>query len=317
VFEGHGAASELIRVYTQALAEGTLTMRTTLTFSPDWRALGHAPTAAFVDAWAGWLTGRSFGNDLLKLSGLHCGLGRQPADEVRASVAPYTGWAGFNYTDGLPRAELKDVLVRCAANDVRVVMIRRPETLDLYEEVDKVVPLRGKRWVMAHIASLSKRDVERVARMGLVLTTHTNATLYKALHLEAQRLPPERHGEITPLKSLLDAGVKVSLATDNVPISLFLPISQTIARRSVVTGERVAPEQALSRTEALRCATANGAYLTFDEDRKGTLQAGKLADLAVVSADPLAVPEPEIAKITSLMTMVGGKAVHEVPNWAG
>ena len=58
------------------------------------------------------------------------------------------------------------------------------------------------------------------------------------------------------------------------------------------------------------------AYLTFDEDRKGTLEPSKLADLAVLSADPLTVEETRIADITSLMTMVGGKIVHEAANWS-
>ena len=74
--------------------------------------------------------------------------------------------------------------------------------------------------------------------------------------------------------------MKVSLATDNVPISLFLPIWQAVARTSYQTKQRVAPGEALSRADALRCATTNGAYLTFDEDKKGSLEPGKLADLA-------------------------------------
>jgi predicted amidohydrolase YtcJ len=65
---------------------------------------------------------------------------------------------------------------------------------------------------------------------------------------------------------------------------------------------------------ALRCATANGAYLTFDEDKKGTLQPGKFADFAVLSADPLTVQETKIADIVSEMTVVGGKIVYETPN---
>ncbi len=66
-----------------------------------------------------------------------------------------------------------------------------------------------------------------------------------------------------------------------------------------------------------RCAArpSNGAYLTFDEDKKGSLEAGKLADLAVLSADPLTVEEGRLAEIRSLMTMVGGRMVHETPNW--
>ena len=82
-------------------------------------------------------------------------------------------------------------------------------------------------------------------------------------------------------------------------------------------GRRVAPGQALTRAEALRCATADGAFLTFDEEKKGTLQPGKFADLAVLSADPLTVTEAGIADIKSLMTMVGGRVVHETPNWSG
>src|SRR5258705_7260209 len=130
--------------------------------------------------------------------------------------------------------------------------------LDLYDEVDREIPLKGRRWVISHISTVSPRDIERIVRMGLVLTTHTNNYLYKGLQAQAQRLPPERHGEIVPLRSLLDAGVKVSLATDNVPVSLFLPVGQTIERTSYQTGQRVAPHEALTRAEALRCATMNG-----------------------------------------------------------
>ncbi len=316
VFEGHGAATELLRTYKQAERGGTLTMRTALAFSPNWQAAGGAPLGSFVEAWAGWLGEPGFGNDWLKMSGLYVHVGREAADDVRARAAPYTGWAGFNSNHGLPRDQAKELLLQCAANDIRAVMIGS-SNLDLYDEVDREIPLKGRRWVISHISTISPRDIERIVRMGLVLTTHTNNYLYKGLHAQAQRLPPERHGEIVPLRSLLDAGVKVSLATDNVPVSPFLPIWQTVARTSYRSKERVAPAEALSRADALRCATANGAYLTFDEHKKGSLETGKLADLAVLSADPLTTEESSIADIRSLMTMVGGRIVHETPNWLG
>jgi predicted amidohydrolase YtcJ len=317
IFEGHGAATELIRVYKETYAKGALTMRTTLVFSPDWNAVGRAPLGSFIDAWAGWLGGPGLGNAWLKMSGVNVSIGYDAADDVRAMAAPYTGWAGFNYANGLPRDQLKDVLVRCAANDIRTVMIHRPGVLDLYDEIDRIVPLKGKRWVVAHINTITPSDIERIVRMGLVLTTHTNNSLYKALDTLARQMPPERHREIVPLRSLLDAGVEVSLATDNAPASLFLPIWQTVARTSFRSGRRVAPEEALTRADALRCATANGAYLTFDEDNRGSLQPGKLADLAVLSADPLTVEQEKIADIVSRMTMVGGKVVYEAPNSSG
>jgi predicted amidohydrolase YtcJ len=316
VFEGHGVATELLRVYKQAQQEGALTMRATLAFSPNWSAAGNAALGPFVEAWAGWLGEPGFGNDWLKTGGLYVHVGREIADDVRASVAPYTGWAGFNSNHGLPRDKAKELLIHCARNDIRAVMIGSGN-IDLYEEVDREIPLNGRRWVISHISTISPRDIERVLRMGLVLTTHTNNYLYKGLDAQAKRLPPERHSEIVPLRSLLDAGVKVALATDNVPVSLWLPVWQTIARESYQTKQRVAPAEALSRADALRCATANGAWLTFDESKKGWLEVGKLADLAVLSADPLTVEEASIANTTSLMTMVGGRIVHKTKNWLG
>ena len=316
VFEGHGASTELLRTYKQAHREGALTMRAALAFSPNWQAAGAAPLGPFVEAWAGWLGEPGFGNDWLKMSGLYVHAGREAAAAVRARAAPYTGWAGFNSNHGLPRNQAKQLLLHCAANDIRAVMIGS-SNLDLYDEVDREIPLQGRRWVISHISTIPPRDIERIVRMGLVLTTHTNNYLYKGLHAQAQRLPPERHGEIVPLRSLLNAGVKVSLATDNVPVSPFLPIWQTVARTSYQTNERIGAGEALSRADALRCATVGGAYLTFDENKKGSLEVGKLADLAVVSADPLVTEESSIPDTHSLMTMVGGRIVHETPNWLG
>jgi predicted amidohydrolase YtcJ len=169
--------------------------------------------------------------------------------------------------------------------------------------------------VLGHISTLSPRDIERVVRMGLVITTHTNRYIFKEGHLLQKRLPPERHTEIAPVRSLVDAGVGVALATDNVPVSLFWPVWQTISRMNRYTDQPVVPEQALTREQAVRCATLNGAYLTFDEGKKGSLEAGKLADLAVLSDDPMTVEEANIREISARMTMVGGRIVYESPGW--
>ena len=130
-----------------------------------------------------------------------------------------------------------------------------------------------------------------------------------------QRLPPERHDEIVPLRTLIEAGVHVSLGTDNVPVTLFAPIWHSIARRSRYVGEPVAAGQGLSREQAIRAATIDGAYLTFDEHRKGSLEPGKLADVAVLDADPLTVAENKIRDIRAVMTMVGGRVVYAGEEW--
>ncbi len=316
IFEEHGAATELLRAYKDAYRAGTLSMRTSLVLSPDWKAAGDISISRFVQAWAGWLGEPALGDDYLKMTGMFVDIGQTAANDLRAQSAPYTGWAGFNYDTGLSREKVKELLLACAYNDIRAVAIW-PAMIDLFEEVDREVPLNGRRWVLGHISALSPRDIERVARMGLVITTHTNRYIFKEGHLLQKRLPPERHAEIAPIRSLVDAGVSVALATDNVPVSLFWPVWQTVSRMNRYTNQPVVPEQALTREQAIRCATFNGAYLTFDESKKGSLEAGKLADLVVLSDDPMTVEETNIREISARMTMVGGKIVHESPGWHG
>lgn len=319
VFEEHGVANEVIRAYKDAYRDGALTMRSALAFSPDWKAAGNAPLGPFIEAWAGWLGEPALGDDWLKVTGLYVNIGKRLSDDLRASAAPYTGWSGFNYDTGLPRERLKEVLLQLAANDIRAIcnVNISPGLIDLLSEVDREVQLKGRRWVVGHISLLSPKDIEKIVQMGLLVTPHTNEFIYKEARAAQAKLPPDRQRENTPLRDLLDAGVKVGLVTDNVPVSMFWPIWQSIARQDRVTNERVSPEQALTRVEALRCATYNNAFLTFDEGRKGSLEPGKLADLAVLSADPLTVEEIGIRDIKSLMTMVGGRIVYETPNWFG
>lgn len=314
IFEEHGAATELLRAYKDAYREGALKMRSTLVISPNWQVIGEVSYQRFVEAWGGWLGEPGFGDARLKTGGLFVDIGRDAANDLRATASPNTGWAGFNYDTGLPRERVKEVLIACAQNDIRAVGIW-PNILDIYDEVDREIPLNGRRWVLGHISTLSPFDIDRIARMGLVVTTHTNRYIFKEGHLLQKKLPADRHNEIEPLRALVDAGVKVAFATDNVPVSLFWPIWQSVARINRYTNEPVALDQALSREEALRCATWNGAYLTFDEDRKGSLETGKLADLTVLDADPLAVTDTNIRDIASLMTMIGGEIVYRRSGW--
>jgi hypothetical protein len=310
IFEEHGAAGELLRAYKDAYRDGSLTMRTALVFSPNWRQAGNVDFESFLEAWGGWLAEPSLGDDLLKVTGLFVDVDPSLPNRLRAVAAPYTGWAGFNYDTALPRDRAKELLLACARHEIRAVGIW-PNMLDLFEEVDREIPLKGRRWVLGHISTLSPHDIERIARMGLVVTSHTNRYVFKEGHLLQDKLPVERHGEISPLRSLLDAGVPVALATDNVPTSLFWPVWQAVSRINRYTEAQVAPEQALSREEALRCATINGAYLTFDEDKKGSIEPGKLADLVVLTGDPLSVAEREIRDISADLTLVGGKVVYD------
>jgi predicted amidohydrolase YtcJ len=183
--------------------------------------------------------------------------------------------------------------------------------LDLYENVNRVVPIRDRRWVIEHVGILTADEVARIRDLGVVVTTHTNRYVFKEGAAFRSSLGREAEDTITPLRRLRDAGVTVALGTDNVPTSLFHPVWQAVARVARTTNEVIAPAQRLSRVEALRAATLGGAYLTFEEDVKGTVEAGKLADLVVLSDDPLTCAETSLRDITADLTIVGGRIVHE------
>src|SRR5262249_34678432 len=124
VYEGHGIAAEVLDAYQEVHRAGALTMRATLAISPSWKGVAAgAKVAPLLKGWAGGLGEPGAGADWLKVSGLFAAIGHSRADEVREAAAPYTGWAGFNADASLPRDQLKDALLDCAANDIRVVGI--------------------------------------------------------------------------------------------------------------------------------------------------------------------------------------------------
>ena len=123
-------------------------------------------------------------------------------------------------------------------------------------------------------------------------------------------------GEIVPLRSLREAGVPISFGSDNAPLSLFRSIALAVDRRDRV-GAAISPEQALTREEALECATLGGAKLTFEGSEKGSIAIGKLADLAVLSADPLQCTPEELSRIESELTIVDGRIVYRAETASG
>ena len=313
VLEEHGVAQELISAYQAVRATGQSTVRATLVFSPAWGPAGGAngpDYGAVLRSWAGWLGNRGLGDDWLRVEGLFTEFGVTLENLWRAKASPYTGWSGFNYDCGVPRERMVDFLTEAARADIRMAALW-PEFIDLYAEVNKRVPIAGKRWIVGHLNRLTPAQIRTVVELGIVITTHTNRYLYKEGHLTRQAVGPTLENEIVPLKSLREAGAHVGLATDNVPTSLFHPIWHAVSRFNRYSEDSIAPAQKVSREDALRMATNEGAYLTFEEDVKGAIEPGKLADMAILSDDPLACAEDAIKDIVAETTIVGGRIVYE------
>ena len=310
VVEGHGVADEVLRVYDEAAARGELTVRAHLALSPSWGAANATTIEARLAAWKPRIAGRGGGDAFLRVAGLVAETNPSPDGSVRARAMPYTGWAGFSYDAALPREQLRAVLLAAAREDIRILSMGTG-LLDLYEDVNRAVPIRDRRWVIEHIGVLTADEIGRIRDLGVVLTTHTNRYLYKEGDAFRVQLGPHAEDTIVPLRRLKEAGVHVALATDNVPPSLFWPVWQAVARAGRATSHVIAPAQRLSRADALRAATIEGAYLTFEEDQKGSIEPGKLADLVVLSDDPMTCAEIRIRDITAEMTIVGGRIVHD------
>jgi len=315
VFEGHGIAAEVLDAYRQVRAQGRQSVRASMIFSPAWPSTSAEDCRALLKSWGHWLAGRGLGDAWLGMAGLYGEIDDSVERELRSQAFPQTGWAGFHYNSSLPRDALKEVLVEAARNGIRAVGIL-PNMLDLFAEVDKAVPIAGQRWVLGHVVSLTPDQVKQVAGLGLAVTTHLTAYIYKRGSELVDKLGRERAGEIVPLRSLREAGVPISFGSDNAPLSLFQSIALAVNRRDR-TGALISPEQALTREEALECATLGGAKLTFEDSEKGGIAVGKLADLAVLSADPLHCAPDELARIESQLTLIDGRVVYRAESGGG
>lgn len=125
-------------------------------------------------------------------------------------------------------------------------------------------------------------------------------------------LGEERAARIMPLRTYLDAGVPLALGSD-APVTThnpFVGIYAATTRRTVY-GRQLGASECISREEALRAYTSDAAWVTFEDAEKGSLAPGRLADVAVLSADLFAVPDNELLEITSALTLVDGRIVHD------
>ena len=124
-------------------------------------------------------------------------------------------------------------------------------------------------------------------------------------------LSKEEADTYVPLKSFVENDIRFVIGTDNVPYDPFHSIGAAVTRLDAATGLVNSAKQRISRIDALKAFTINGAYLSFEENIKGSLEIGKVADLVVLSEDYLTIPDENIRDIKVLMTMVGGRVVYK------
>ena len=191
--------------------------------------------------------------------------------------------------------------------------------LDLYEQAFKAVPpnarkIREPRWRVEHAQIVDPVDIPRFAKLGVIPSmqpSHAISDLFFAL----SRLGIDRLAAAYAWQSFLKSGSIICGGSD-APVERGEPMIEfyaAVARKSIrgESAEGWHPEQAVSREQALKMFTIWPAYGVFEENDKGSIEVGKLADFTVLSQDILKIPEPEILKSRCVMTMIGGEVVFE------
>ena len=189
--------------------------------------------------------------------------------------------------------------------------------LTVYEEVNREVPLKGLHWFIDHAETISQRNMERIAALG------GGIAIQHRMAFQGEYFR-DRYGEAAlrrtpPVREMLRAGLQVGAGTDATRVASYNPF---VALYWLVTGKTVGglsmydENNRLDRMEALRLWTVGSSWFSTEERNKGAVVPGQLADLAVLSADYFSVPDEEIKRLESVLTIMGGKPVYAAEEFA-
>lgn len=189
--------------------------------------------------------------------------------------------------------------------------------LNLYEEIKKENPGWDRRFRIEHAQHLRESDIPRFSTIGVIASVQPYHCIDDGVWAE-KRIGPERIHFTHVYKSLLDNNVKVAFGTDFpvAPLNPLLGIYAAVTRRTVDGNnpEGWIPEQKISVEDAIKCYTLNPAYASFDENKKGSIEVGKLADLVVLSDDILSIDPVKIKDVTVKMTVFDGEIIFNKEN---
>ncbi len=305
-FQDMGSSLETIDLLKRLADEGALPIRLSLAIEEPaatmqdklarYRLVGHG---------GGYLTVRTVGEKVLDGAlGTHGGWLLEPYSDLPQSV-------GFNVTPVPEIRRSAELAIRhgyqMAIQGIGDRAVR--VLLDLYAEVAKKHPgTKDLRWRIEHAQVIHPDDVPRFAREGVIPSVQGQFACSDGPWV-VDRLGRERARDRGYLfLTLMDSGAVVTNGTDP-PVEDIDPIASfdcSVTRR-LPDGSLFFPEQRMSREQALRSYTVNNAYAAYEEDVKGSLAAGKLADVTVLSRDILTVPDDQIRSAEVVYTIVGGR----------
>jgi predicted amidohydrolase YtcJ len=226
-------------------------------------------------------------------------------------------WADWTDGDITPdgKAKLAELLRWAASKGYTIQIHWNPDRtvhdlFDIVEDIEKDYPVQNLRWTVLHLYNASEDSLKRMKSLGLVWGVQDG--LYFGGELLQRDVGADRARMMPRIATAMKMGLTVAGGTDAHRVSSYNPF---VALQWYLDGTTIGgvqtrgSEEAPSRQQALTMYTRNSAFMAHDDDRRGTLEPGKFADLAVLSADYLTAPVKEIGKIKSVLTMVGGEVV--------
>ena len=227
-------------------------------------------------------------------------------------------WADWTDGDIAPdgKAKLAELLRWAASKGYTIQLHWNPDRtvhdlLDVVEDINRDYPVRELRWTVLHLYNASEDSLRRMKALGLIWGVQDG------LYFGGERLQKdvgvEAAKEMPRIATAMKLGLTVAGGTDAHRVSSYNPFValQWYLDGTTIGGVRTRENaEAPSRRQALEMYTRNSAFMANDDDTRGTLEPGKFADLAVLSADYLTAPVQDVGRIKSLLTMVGGKVVY-------
>ena len=294
---GNNLAPEDYQALFTVWQQGQMTLRVAYTLC------GQTPGKEF-DELKNWtaLTPMGFGDDMLRFNGLGERITNamnnndKPSESDKAQYYQIVKWA----------AERGMGLTMHWGRDASV-----DELLTIFERVNKEVPIANLRWSIAHLNDASERSLERMKTLGVGWTVQD--AMYFGGEQFRQQAGAEAVRRVPPVVTGSKLGVPIGAGTDAHRVASYNPFTalQWFLDGKTVGGVALrGSEETPDRAAALRFYTLGSAWFSHDDDKRGSLEVGKLADLAVLSKDYLSVPVDEISTIESMLTMVGGTVVY-------
>jgi len=302
-----------IRAYQQLLKEGVKKVRLNLMVSvfpkePDGVNLNEAMTNLGIES--------GFGNDWLKVMTL----------KIMGDGSGAGGTAGVYEPQNRGPKELgimmtdPDIIeqlvvkahnsgLRCSIHSIgdRGIDI----ALDCIEKAQKLKPIPDVRHRLEHNSCCTPRQLKRIKELG-VTPSSSIGYMYGLGDQYYENFGPERSRWLHPHRTMQEMGI-IAGGNNDCPITFYGPFVQMYAAvtRKTSSGKVIGSEEAIGLMDAIRLYTWNGAYLGKEEDRLGSIEPGKLADLIVIDRDILSLPPEELLETKVLMTIVDGKTVYQ------